>query len=95
MGSAQGKEQWPPVAIIGLVSLLATVVLAPIGWFIHRHSALHAGNGPLASNSGFDQQAAAEQANIVELGSTPRTSNSGTEDQAATEHMDVERGPVE
>ncbi|KAK7961119.1 hypothetical protein PG996_011760 [Apiospora saccharicola] len=84
MESAQGKEQWPPVAIIGLVSLLATVVLAPIGWFIHRHSTLH------GSNSGFDQQAAAEQANNVELGPTPRASNSGTKEQATTEHVGVE-----
>ncbi|KAK7918036.1 hypothetical protein PG985_009910 [Apiospora marii] len=64
MESAQGKEQWPPVAIIGLVSLLATVVLAPIGWFIHRNSTLHAENRSQAPTFGSDEQAAAGPVDI-------------------------------
>lgn len=37
IGSNQPSGQWPPVAIIGLVTLLATIILAPLGWLVQRH----------------------------------------------------------
>ena len=35
--STESPREWPNTAIIGLTTLLSIVVLAPIGWIVHKH----------------------------------------------------------
>ncbi|KAI3336602.1 hypothetical protein HD806DRAFT_474188 [Xylariaceae sp. AK1471] len=63
MDTSKMAQTWPPVAIIGLLTLLVTIILAPVGWAVQRY--LVSKEKPSSPASTNNEQ------NLVETGNMP------------------------